>query len=662
MKKIIFGLVFLILLFFSSSLRQVLASPVDPQYILVRKSGGCGTIDPSIDSCSYIWNGMAPDRYNLAAVKEITKAINGTDTGPVGTDYRRLGIGTLFTYNQYPPSQALPLMTQSLTNLLSLSLQTDIPVFITLDGYQWWNGRPDLWYWWDPSLDPVTDAAIINNRKNNVEWTCWNNSCAVNKAWRNWGKEDEVGTPPPNILSSAFIQACKAGLDTLLPVIINWYNNLPANKKYLLAGISLANEIDIGINYYYYSGGVQPVDTTKRGFDFGAQLGYAAVKTGNIKTSGTITDADLTSAVNGYLTALYKYAYDMGAPRNKLFVHASFKDKTTYKNKYSTAEAALIEYGQAGWSLYNSYARNPANNTYLTNSFNNLGKTVWSSPEWGIEPTATQAEWESAFRNTLGTKNNLLFNISNWEGIFKNANVLSAIKKVIYEQPSCYITAPVPNPPMISGNNVTLSWSNGSGIQTLTLFGSSTTDMNNNGLLKNLNTFQEAVTGKLNYTRIGMQPGTYYYQLIADGCSYSMRKVSDRGSFVIALPTPSPTPSPTPTPTLVPTPTPENVGDLNHDGVVNIQDFILLSNDFNRTGAGLASDLNHDQLVNIQDFIILSNNFSGFATPTPTAVPTATPCVPPKSNPFWQRNPITGQCTLKNACGLSDPECLSTTN
>lgn len=50
-------------------------------------------------------------------------------------------------------------------------------------------------------------------------------------------------------------------------------------------------------------------------------------------------------------------------------------------------------------------------------------------------------------------------------------------------------------------------------------------------------------------------------------------------------------------------------GDLDSNGVINIQDFILLSNYFNRTGPGLAADLNSDRVVNIQDFILLSNNF-----------------------------------------------------
>lgn len=60
----------------------------------------------------------------------------------------------------------------------------------------------------------------------------------------------------------------------------------------------------------------------------------------------------------------------------------------------------------------------------------------------------------------------------------------------------------------------------------------------------------------------------------------------------------SSSPPPTNTPLL---------GDINSDGVVNILDYILLSNKFGL--ADSASDLNKDGIVNILDFIILSNNF-----------------------------------------------------
>ncbi|HJZ04687.1 hypothetical protein A2634_03185 [Candidatus Amesbacteria bacterium RIFCSPHIGHO2_01_FULL_48_32] len=49
------------------------------------------------------------------------------------------------------------------------------------------------------------------------------------------------------------------------------------------------------------------------------------------------------------------------------------------------------------------------------------------------------------------------------------------------------------------------------------------------------------------------------------------------------------------------------VGDINRDGCVNVQDYILLSNAYGTNNS--AADLNGDGIVNVQDYILLSNNF-----------------------------------------------------
>jgi len=78
--------------------------------------------------------------------------------------------------------------------------------------------------------------------------------------------------------------------------------------------------------------------------------------------------------------------------------------------------------------------------------------------------------------------------------------------------------------------------------------------------------------------------------------------------YLLILPTSLENLNPTPTPTALPNPTPVFLkGDINQDGVVNIQDYTLLSNAFGTSNA--AADLNSDGVVNIQDYVILSNNF-----------------------------------------------------
>lgn len=59
------------------------------------------------------------------------------------------------------------------------------------------------------------------------------------------------------------------------------------------------------------------------------------------------------------------------------------------------------------------------------------------------------------------------------------------------------------------------------------------------------------------------------------------------------------------------------VGDLNHDGVVNILDLVLVASQFGATGI-TAADLNGDNTVNIQDLVLIAN-----ASRNVSAAPTA---------------------------------------
>ncbi|MCC5878067.1 MAG: hypothetical protein JJU11_17755 [Candidatus Sumerlaeia bacterium] len=77
---------------------------------------------------------------------------------------------------------------------------------------------------------------------------------------------------------------------------------------------------------------------------------------------------------------------------------------------------------------------------------------------------------------------------------------------------------------------------------------------------------------------------------------------------VIATPTPTPTPTATPTPTPTPTPAPFCMGDANGDGVVNLNDFIAVRDNFGVPNPE-QGDANGDGVVNLDDFIAVRDNF-----------------------------------------------------
>ena len=58
-------------------------------------------------------------------------------------------------------------------------------------------------------------------------------------------------------------------------------------------------------------------------------------------------------------------------------------------------------------------------------------------------------------------------------------------------------------------------------------------------------------------------------------------------------------------------------GDANGDGVVDLQDFLAISQNFNQPGDWQHGDLNGDQHVGFGDFLVLSAKFE--STPEPSA-------------------------------------------
>jgi hypothetical protein len=52
------------------------------------------------------------------------------------------------------------------------------------------------------------------------------------------------------------------------------------------------------------------------------------------------------------------------------------------------------------------------------------------------------------------------------------------------------------------------------------------------------------------------------------------------------------------------------MGDINEDGIVNFSDYLLLSQNFNKTGEWSQGDLSGDGVINFSDYLLLSQNFS----------------------------------------------------
>ncbi|MEI8045589.1 MAG: hypothetical protein WCL11_29545, partial [Verrucomicrobiota bacterium] len=155
----------------------------------------------------------------------------------------KVGVSCLYYPGGNGSASELALLRSDLARAESLG----VPILVQVDTENWLP--PSLLNWYDNSL-PGYDPA----KKTDVEWYGWDDSTAVKLAWRNWGSPMRVG-PAPNFLSPNF-QAYEKGIyDQFLPVVLEWYNNLPAAKKWLFVGWKCGWESTINDNYRFFADG-----------------------------------------------------------------------------------------------------------------------------------------------------------------------------------------------------------------------------------------------------------------------------------------------------------------------------------------------------------------------------------------------------------------------
>ena len=339
----------------------------------------------------------------------------------------RVGIGLIFSYLRHPPEQ----VRAQLEEFLRLSAQHDIPIVVQLDGESWWEARPDLWNWWDASKPGFNPSNRFN-----VEWSGWQPDDAVRIAWRNWGQIIRV-LPPPNLMSPAYREACHTEMKRLVPVILNWWRGLPAEKQWLLIGIKVGWESSIGVNAWYYPDGnklaAQPAsnDPTNgvkgslvpaRGM---AQIGYASVKTSGIRSAGEVTEADLAEVVRRHLEDLSRVASNLGVPRDKLFTHVG-----GWKGKELLYGAADNQFSCPGWSFYR-HANDPRNDEGVQAALSRSDAPHWAAVEWLYRGKNEVRTWTRAFENVFADPRCRFLCIYNWENVANNKIALQAVREVM---------------------------------------------------------------------------------------------------------------------------------------------------------------------------------------------------------------------------------------
>lgn len=370
----------------------------------------------------YVVLNIIPGEPYRPVFDQVTQATKGRSSENIG-----VGIAAIFSYLNQPREQT----KKELTEFLSLSEEYNMPVVVQLDGEQWWEGRPDLWNWWDSSR-PGYDSA----NRHNVEWYGWGPEYAMKIAWRNWGRQMRV-LPPPNFMSSRYRNACREEMQVFIPLVMQWWTGLPLDKKHLLIGIKLGWESAIGVNSFYLPNGNALLDQSEvsdpqvelkgelvpdRGV---VAIGYAAVTSAGLASSGRLKEADLAAIVARHLEDLSILAAELGVPREKLFTHVG-----GWKEEELLYDAALNSHTCPGWSFY----RHAADATMDRGVQRVLAKSdapYWAAVEWMLMSDSSSAHWHSAIGRTLAIPGCRYLCVYNWSGIRENMGAVEGIRRVL---------------------------------------------------------------------------------------------------------------------------------------------------------------------------------------------------------------------------------------
>jgi arylsulfatase A-like enzyme len=339
----------------------------------------------------------------------------------------RVGVGRIFSYF----GRGRDHLEADLQRFLDNCVKYDLPVLVAIEGEYWWEGRPDLWNWWQPDRPGYSPT----NREN-VEWSSWDSADALKIAWLNWGRQLRV-LPPPNLLSPRYREACHAEMRIFVPLVLKWWRALPPEKRDLFVGLKVGWESSIGINTFHYPDGNSLLDQPEandprtgikaneipaRGV---VQIGHAALKTSGLRTSGTITEEDLVEVVRRHVTDLSSVAAQLGVPREKLFTHVA-----GWKEGELLYDAAVNEFSSPGWSFYR-HAKNPAADIGMQRALAKSRAPHWAAVEWLHQGPDATAAWRASLESTLADPRCRFLCIFNWKNIAPKPTALEAIRAVV---------------------------------------------------------------------------------------------------------------------------------------------------------------------------------------------------------------------------------------
>ncbi|MEP7166704.1 MAG: hypothetical protein ABI758_01845 [Candidatus Woesebacteria bacterium] len=311
-----------------------------------------------------------------AQIKEMKAAVMSNQRSPEGAI---LTWSTLMEYMNTPmdaPSEHSPYAIK-MRRILEIAEDLDFPVFVPLNGFQWWDELPELYNWWD-SDGTHTDPKFFARQKDPADFkrrfiAGYNPDNKWNVAWqdaqtpmklnfRNWGGGGFVLAPPPNLTDNTKAPLSYRKLQferqrVIVQEIVKKHVQWKAEgKEYLFAGLTIGTEISLNAS-------VTPKDEFK---SYGGSEKVAVVST--------------------YLETNAQFIMRSGIPKDLIYAHVLGEQEKNDPHYSGIAPAAFNLYSSPATSLY-GFAENPLASSVWKNVIVQNGNPNWGAVEYTSSPT-----------------------------------------------------------------------------------------------------------------------------------------------------------------------------------------------------------------------------------------------------------------------------------
>ncbi len=467
-------LILIISLFFLSQLFSktihALTLTSDPQYIVMDFA----------DIILLDWAAPEDTWQNEIKPKILTQLRQYIKVMPRGSDFRRLAWCTLQEYMNHPldtPSTDSYYVVK-MRRILEIAEEINLPVFMPLNGFQWWDELPELYNWWDPDGSNTPTSFFQRQRTKdfkdrfikgydpeniwNVEWLDYETPMSLN--WRDWGGGGFRLAPPPNLVNHnhntkyKYQEVLKSRLTVMLKELINKLNQWEKEgKSDLFAGISIGSEISLNASATannefvpYGFRAIQDVLCPENDLKCGINQDWSSAKLQQTREQIAFE----------YLNDLTALAVNLGIPKQRIYTHI-WSEAIPGEARYTNyVPAAFNLYSRPGMSFYR-YGENPLQ---LNNWRENLQKSGW--PTWGAMEYSPDKDWQIWTNGLNNTFNNRsaqaqVIVMYNWAEHKDTAAIDPLKSSLLQKQPVSFCQVPeiLPVTPNRIDNPTKFSWS-----------------------------------------------------------------------------------------------------------------------------------------------------------------------------------------------------------